>query len=141
MKMRWRNLILTLVVIVLFGTLCFGAIAVYEYNNKPIQYPGTGVYDLSKYYPYSVEGDIDEENPEVLEIVFFTDSTKIKVKNTATSNVTVYLYDTSDESNRAIGVFSLDTGEKKEFTNLTAARHYRIGVESTERKYGLIISD
>ena len=141
MKIRCRNLILYIGIIVLFGALCFGAIAAYEYNNKPIQYPGTGVYDLSKYYPYSVEGDSDEESTEFLEIVFFTDSTRIKVENTATSNVTVSLYDTSDESNRAIGVFSLDAGEKKEFTNLTSARCYKIGVESTERKYGLIISD
>jgi len=139
--MRYRTVIIYLSIIGLFFALCFGGIAAYMYNHKPIQYPGTGLYDLSTYFPCSVKGEIDKTSIEILTFDFLTNSTEIKVVNKADSNVTVYLYDTLDKKNRAIGSFSLEAGECKKFTNLTSARNYRIGVESVEQEYAITISD
>ena len=95
--MRYRTVIIYLSIIGLFFALCFGGIASYMYNHKPIQYPGTGLYDLSTYFPCSVKGEIDKTSIEILTFDFLTNSTEIKVVNKADSNVTVYLYDTLDK--------------------------------------------
>lgn len=140
--MRYRAAILYCTVIVLFLALCLGGVAAYMYNYQKIQYPGEGVYDLTKYVPCFAEGYKDEGNTEeIVAFEFLTDSTEIAVVNESDSCVTVRLYDTADEQKRAIGTFSLEPGKSKKFTNLTSARTYFVGVEPEEDIYAITISD
>ena len=113
----------------------------YWHSQKTVPYPGEGVYDLTAYVPCLLSGTIHENERELLEFEFWTNSTEIRVTNEADSDVTVYLYDASYDVNVSVGLFSVASGESNKFTNLTSATNYRIAVESPDNAYSIKISD
>lgn len=105
--------------------------------------PYAEVYDLTQRGGYTVSGETDGEAPTVLLWEFKTNSTRIRVKNSGTGEVTVYLYDPDSSDEFApILEFTLAPGKRKEFTNLTAARTYRLGISAeTAADFALTVSD
>lgn len=132
--------VLLICLMVSFGAVCIGGLEIYMNQHRRTLYPGEGVYDLTSYYPYTVNGEMKDSGTEMLPISFSTDSTKINVLNELNDIATVYLFDVTGEEYN-IGVFTLAKNECKAFTNLSSARTYCVGVESAGRKYELSISD
>ena len=137
---RYRRII-TLAIILLVALFFFWGIVIYIDTYKPIEYPGKGVYDLTSYFPCSVEGQTTENSIDLIEFEFYTNSTEITIKNEAECDITVYLYDTCNKERRAIGIFTLEPAKRNTFTNLTAATTYYIGVEPTDKEYAITITD
>lgn len=100
-------------------------------------------YDLTQNGKYAVSGETDGETATVLLREFKTNSTRIRVKNDGAEEITVYLYvlGQSDEFDAGLE-FTLAPGKRKEFTNLTAAKTYRLGVFSENAAdFALTVSD
>lgn len=100
-------------------------------------------YDLTQRGGYAVSGETDGEAPTVLLRKFKTNSTRIRVENSGTEEVTVYLYDPDSSDELApILELTLAPGKRKEFTNLTAAGTYRLGISSeAAADFALTVSD
>lgn len=101
------------------------------------------VYDLTRSGSITAEGETDGEAAAVLLREFKTNSTRIRVKNSGAEAVTVYLYvpSSSDEFDPGLE-FTLAPGKRKAFTNLTAAKAYRLGVSSENAAaFALTVSD
>lgn len=142
MKLRKRTL--RLCVLLAFCILAGGVVlAMFQpfYGKKRAGYPGNGVYDLTEYSPYQTEEKDGLDKIQVIDMDFKTNSTKIKIANEGDSDIMIYLYKKGNTGeNEDIASFDLASGGKEEFTNLTAASEYRIGVE-TSGEYALKISD
>lgn len=130
-----------LLVITLFLILCAGGAAAYFSLNRKVDYPGTGVYDLTAFVPCTVQGETDGQSIEKLDYAFSTNSTEIRVQNDAQEDVWIYLYDASDKTGREILRFQLPAGKSEKFTNLTQAQNYRVGVAASRKAYAITLSD
>lgn len=139
--MRFQRAVGYLLVITLFLILCVGGAAAYFSLNRRVDYPGTGVYDLTAFFPYSVQGETDGQSIEKLSYVFSTNSTEIHVKNDADEDVWISLYDASDETGREILRCQLSAGKSEKFTNLTQAQTYCVGVAAPGKAYAITLSD
>lgn len=101
------------------------------------------VYDLTQNGSCAVSGETDGEAATVLLREFKTNSTRIRVKNNGAEEVAVYLYQpgSADEFDSGLE-FTLAPGKRKEFTNLTAAKTYRLGISSENAAdFALTVSD
>ena len=139
--MYFKRTVGYLLAITLFLILCVGSAVAYASLNRQVDYPGTGVYDLTAFVPCTAQGETDGQSIEKLAYEFSTNSTEIKVKNDAQEDVWIYLYDTSDETEREILRLQLPAGKSEKFTNLTQARTYRVGVAASGKAYAITLSD
>ena len=139
--MHFKRTVGYLLAVALFLILCVGGAAAYFSRNRQVDYPGTGVYDLTAFVPCTAQGETDGQSIEKLAYEFSTNSTEIKVKNDAQEDVWIYLYDTSDEPEREILRLQLPAGKSEKFTNLTQARTYRVGVAASGKAYAITLSD
>lgn len=126
---------------VLFLLLCLGSAAAYAAQNRRTDYPGTGVYDLTAFFPCDVREEGDGQSVEILPYLFNTNSTEIRVRNNEGENVWISLYDASDETGQAIGRGRAPAGKTLKFTNLTQARNYCVRVEAAGKKYAVTLTD
>lgn len=104
-------------------------------------YPGNGVYDLTKYSACIVNGSIEAGKPTILDHDFKTNSTEIRLTNNGADTITVYLYDDANTSGDYSTTFELMPNESDVFSMLTAATTYQVGIESDGREYTLAITD
>ena len=104
-------------------------------------YPGNGIYDLTKYSACIVNGPIEAGKPTIFDHDFKTNSTEIHLTNNGADTITAYLYDAANTSGDYSTTFELMPNESDVFSMLTAATTYRVGVESDGREYTLAITD
>ena len=104
-------------------------------------YPGNGIYDLTKYSACIVNGPIEAGKPTIFDHDFKTNSTEIRLTNNGADTITAYLYDAANTSGDYSTTFELMPNDADVFSMLTAATTYRVGVESDGREYTLAITD
>ena len=104
-------------------------------------YPGNGIYDLTKYSACIVNGSIEAGKPAILDHDFKTNSTEIHLTNNGAEAITAYLYDGTNISGDYSATFELMPNESDVFSMLTAATTYRVGIESNGWEYTLAITD
>ena len=139
--MHFKRTVGYLLVITLFLILCVGSAVAYFFLNRRADYPGTGVYNLTAFVPYAVQGETDGQSIERLAYAFSTNSTEISVKNDTQEDVWIYLYNASDETGPDILRFQLPAGKSEKFTNLTQAQNYCVGVSASGKAYAITLSD
>lgn len=105
------------------------------------EYPGNGVYDLTKYSACVAAGSSETENPTLLDYDFKTNSTEIRLTNNKDETITAYLYDSANISGDYSQTFELPPNRTNAFSMLTSATTYQIGVVSGNGEYALTITD
>ena len=132
---KYRVILLSLVVMTI-------AIAIVACSQQPkkVPYPGSGVYDLTEYEPYSVSGSVSADSSGLIETVFTTNSTEISITNHGDNDIEVNL-SYNDNPTYYIGFQTLAAGKTDEFGGLKAGYQYRLTVISEGSDFSLTISD
>ena len=110
-----------------------------EYRSERLEYPGRGVYDLSKYSPCNLSGIAFEKNR--INLDFSTNSTEIEITNFGGEDIVIYLFDIENPTNKYIGKMDLAPSASGRFTMLSGSCKYSIELETSCGNYSILISD